>query len=211
MQFASRDRFEISLLLLLSCLHITFKCWQLNSNLFISWYGFFLAYSIKQTQINAAISSRSLSLCVTLRCVKAHWGFLLSGLISWPDPPVVLMAGSGGVKLPNKEPDCSVNVLLPVGVTAPEWSRVASAGRNPHIRAITGQPGFHLASQLARQSASQLPQPVMEEMDFTKAVCVTWHPVQGTWWSKLGWATSHRGFDTKEFSDVTQVYVVLHS
>ena len=77
------------------------------------------------------------------------------------------MAGPGGVKLPDKETDCSVNVLLPVGVTAPEWSWVASAGRNPHIRAITGRPGFHLASQLARQLASQLPRAAMEEMDFT--------------------------------------------
>lgn len=92
-------------------------------------------------------------------CFATYFGFLLSGLISPTDYPVVLMAGSGSVKLPNKEPDCSVNVLLPVGVTAPEWSRVASAGRNPHIRAITDWPGFHLASQLARQSASQLPRP----------------------------------------------------
>lgn len=114
---------------------------------------------------------------------EAYFGFLLSGLISPTDYPVVLMAGSGSVKLSNKDPDCSVNVLLPVGVTAPEWSRVASAGRNPHIRAITDWPGFRLASQLARQSASQLPRPLMEEMDFTKAVCVTWHPLSGTWWS----------------------------
>lgn len=51
---------------------------------------------------------------------EAYFGFLQSGLISPTDYPVVLMAGSGSVKLPNKEPDCSVNVLLPVGVTAPK-------------------------------------------------------------------------------------------
>lgn len=49
-----------------------------------------------------------------------------------------LAAGVNGscrsAKLPDKEPDCSANVLLPVGVTAPEWSRVAIAGRNAHIR-----------------------------------------------------------------------------
>ncbi len=157
------------------CNHITIKRGLLNNNLFNSRYWFFLAYSIQKMKINAAITGLNVSPRSFATC-KAYCAFPLSGLISWPDPPVVLMASSGGVKLPNKELDCSVNVLLPVGVTAPEWSWVASAGRNPHIRAITGRPGFHLTNQLARQSASQLPQPMMEEMGFTKAVCVTWHP-----------------------------------
>lgn len=81
------------------------------------------------------------------------------------------MAGSGSVKLPNKEPDCSVNVLLPVGVrNGAEWP---VPEENPTSeRSQTGR-GFHLASQLARQSASQLLRPLMDELDFTKAVRVT--------------------------------------
>lgn len=131
--------------------------------------------------------------------LEAYSDFPLSGLISPTDYPVVLMADSASVKLPNKEPDCSVNVLLPVGVTAPEQSRVASGGRNLHIRAIAVQPGVSL-SQSASQAASWPVsfQSLMEEMDFTKAVCATWHLLSATWRSKLSWAKSLIRFDTKE-------------
>ncbi len=147
------------------------NCWLLFSNLF---------YSIILFKMPIIVANSIWPLfwtCILsfLTC-RAYCGCVRSDPISWPDPPLVLMADPGCVKLPNKEPDCSVNVLLPVGVTAPEWGRMASAGRNPHIRAIAGLPRFHLARQLARQSASsELPWPMIEGMDFTKAVRATWH------------------------------------
>lgn len=61
-------------------------------------------------------------------------------------------------------------------------------------------------SQLASQTVGQsFLRPLMDEMDFSKAVRVTRYPLLGTWWSKLGWAALHRRFDMEEFTDIKQV------
>lgn len=76
--------------------------------------------------------------------------FYLSDQISWPALPAVLMADCGGAKPPNKEPNCSTNVLLPVGVTSRHWSWEACAEKkSPH------KSDHRVAKVSLSQSASQ--------------------------------------------------------
>lgn len=78
-------------------------------------------WSLNLFNVLAICDFQGLGLNSSATC-KVHFNFHLSGLIRPADSAAVLMAGSASVKPLNKEHDCSVYVLLPVGVTAQEWS-----------------------------------------------------------------------------------------